>query len=443
MKIAIVGSGIAGLGAAWALNQHHEISVFEAESHIGGHAHTAFVQDQGREIAVDTGFIVYNETTYPKLTRLFRELQVPTQESEMSFSVSLGEGATEYSGSWGGLMAQPSNFLRPRFWRMLKDLTRFYREAPKLLEDRDDYGLTLGRYLEAGGYSEALIYDHLLPMGAAIWSTSVDDMLSFPARSFVQFCRNHGLLLYTNRPQWRTVAGGSREYVARLSRDFRDRVHLNEAVVACRRTPAGVFVRTEMGREERFDQLVLACHSNQALRILGSEASRLESEILGGLGYEDNHAVLHRDPSLMPRRKAAWASWNYLGCDAEARSRKVSVTYWMNRLQNLETESPVFVSLNPHRRPDKDKVIASYTYAHPQFDWAALEAQRRLCEIQGWRGTWFCGAYCGYGFHEDGLEAGLAVAAELGAPVPWAEEVGTMSPAGLAVRPALTLAAAE
>ena len=443
MKIAIAGSGIAGLSAAWALHQDHEITVFEAENYVGGHSNTVLVPEGDRQIPVDTGFIVYNERTYPKLTRLFQELEVPTQDSEMSFSVSLGDGHLEYKGSLAGLVAQPLNLVRPRYWRMLRDLTRFYREAPELLQDHDSDGPTLGRFLEAGGYCDAFVYDHLLPMGAAIWSTSVQDMLSFPARSFVQFCRNHGLLLYTNRPQWRTVAGGSREYVRRLSRGFQDRIRLSTAVVSCRRTPIGVYVTTEAGGEERFDHLILACHSNQALRILGSDAGPQETAILGSLGYEDNHAVLHRDHSLMPRRRRAWASWNYMGGDDEDQRRKVSVTYWMNRLQNLETEEPLFVSLNPHRRPDIDKVIASFTYAHPQFDRAALEAQSQIYKIQGVRQTWFCGAYCGYGFHEDGLEAGLKVAAELGAKVPWAEEAGTMSPAWRAVQPVLSLAAAE
>ncbi len=443
MKIAIVGSGIAGLGAAWALNQQHEVTLFESESYLGGHANTVEIADSGRRVAVDTGFIVYNEQTYPKLTRLFRELDVPTENSEMSFSVSLAQGGFEYKGDLPGLFAQPSNVARPRFWRMLRDLVRFYREAPELLEVESGNGLSLGAYLEAGRYCDDFINDHLLPMGAAIWSTSLADMRSFPARTFVQFCQNHGLLLYTDRPQWKTVSGGSQEYVRRVIRSFRERIRLNEAVVACRRTPMGVFVTTEAGCEERYDQLVLACHSDQALRILGPDASHLEAETLGAIGYEDNLAVLHQDSSLMPRRRGAWASWNYIGGDVEEQGRKVSVTYWMNRLQNLKTAAPLLLSLNPIHRPRADEVLASYTYAHPQFDQAALEAQAAMYRIQGDRQTWFCGAYCGYGFHEDGLESGFKVAAELGATVPWAEEVGTSSPAWRAVQPVLALEAAE
>ncbi len=443
MKIAIVGSGIAGLGAAWALNRQHEITLFEAEGSLGGHANTVEVPDGNRRVAVDTGFIVYNEQTYPKLTRLFRELDVPTEASEMSFSVSLGRGRFEYKGDLPGLLAQPSNLGRPRFWRMLRDVARFYREAPALLKGEPDNTLSLGTYLEAERYSDDFINDHLLPMGAAIWSTSLSDMRAFPVRTFVQFCQNHGLLLYTGRPQWMTVTGGSREYVRRLSRSFRDRIRLNQAVISCRRTPVGVFVTTEAGGEERFDQLVLACHSDQALRILGPDATWQEAETLAALGYEDNLAVLHQDPDLMPRRRAAWASWNYMGGEVEAQGRKVSVTYWMNRLQNLETSEPLLLSLNPIHRPQSDKILASFSYAHPQFDQAALEAQSGLYRIQGQRQTWFCGAYCGYGFHEDGLEAGFKVAAELGAAVPWAEEVGASSPAWRAVQPVLALEAAE
>ncbi len=443
MKIAIVGSGVAGLGAAWALNQHHEITLFESEGYLGGHANTVEVADERRQVPVDTGFIVYNEQTYPKLTRLFAELDVPTEDSDMSFSVSLGQGSFEYKGDLPGLLAQPSNLARPRFWRMLRDLARFYREAPRLLTQEAESEVSLAAFLEAGGYSDDFVNDHLLPMGAAIWSTSLADMRSFPARTFVQFCQNHGLLLYTDRPQWKTVTGGSREYVRRISRSFRNRVRLNQAVIACRRTPMGVFVTTECGGEERFDQLVLACHSDQALRILGQDATHHEAETLAAIGYEDNLAVLHQDSDLMPRRRGAWASWNYIGGDVEEEGRKVSVTYWMNRLQNLKTAAPLLLSLNPIHRPRPDKVLASYTYAHPQFDQAALEAQAAMYRIQGQRQTWFCGAYCGYGFHEDGLEAGFKVAAELGAPVPWADEAGTSSPAWRAIQPVLALEAAE
>ena len=436
MKIAVVGSGIAGLGAAWALSKRNDVTVFEANSYIGGHANTVTARIGDRAVPVDTGFIVYNDWTYPQLTRLFAEIDAPTEASDMSFSVSVGDGQLEYEGSLPGLLAQPSNLLRPRFWRMVKDVARFYREAPALLNADDSHQPSLGAYLEQHRYSAAFAYDHILPMGAAIWSTSIRGMFDFPARTFIRFCVNHGLLLHTGRPQWRTVSGGSREYIRRLCEPFQQQIRLDEAVVGLRRTPVAAFLETESGQEHRFDHVVLACHSNQALQILGSEA-----EILRQIRYEDNFAVLHQDRRLMPRRRRAWASWNYLATGAADEARAVSVTYWMNRLQNIDEAVPLFVSLNPLRRPDPSRVLASSTYAHPLFDQAALDAQGALHEIQGIRRTWFCGAYCGFGFHEDGLEAGLSVAAELGAPAPWANEVTPMSPAWRAVRAAAAMAA--
>ena len=441
MKIAVVGSGIAGLGAAWSLSRQHDVTVFEANSYVGGHANTVTVSIGDRVIPVDTGFIVFNDWTYPQLTRLFSEIQAPIEASDMSFSVSVGAGQLEYAGSLSGLLAQPSNLLRPRFWRMVKDIARFYREAPGLLSADAQYQPTLGGYLQQKGYSADFIYDHILPMGAAIWSTSIKGMFDFPARTFIRFCVNHGLLLHQGRPQWRTVSGGSREYIRRLCAPFQHQIRLHEAVVGLRRTARGAFVETESGQEHRFDHVVLACHSNQALQILGPDATVSERELLRQIRYEDNFAVLHQDMGLMPRRRRAWASWNYLATGEADEGRAVSVTYWMNRLQNIDQTIPLFVSLNPLRRPDPAKVLASSTYAHPLFDQAALDAQESLHEIQGVRRTWFCGAYCGFGFHEDGLEAGLSVAAELGAPAPWANEVTPMSPAWRAVRTAVAMAA--
>ena len=441
MKIAVVGSGIAGLGAAWALSRLNEVTLFEANSYVGGHANTVTARVGNKMIPVDTGFIVYNDWTYPQLTRLFAEIDVPTEASDMSFSVSVANGRLEYEGSLPGLLAQPSNLLRPHFWRMVKDVARFYREAPALLDADDSHQPSLGAYLEQNRYSAPFVYDHILPMGAAIWSTSINGMFDFPARTFIRFCVNHGLLLHSGRPQWRTVSGGSKEYIRRLCAPFQHQIRLNEAVVGLRRTPIGAFVETESGQEQRFDEVVLACHSNQALQILGSDATALETEVLRQIRYEDNFAVLHQDRGLMPRRRRAWASWNYLAIGAADEGRAVSVTYWMNRLQNIDETVPLFVSLNPLRRPDPSKVLASSTYAHPLFDQAALDAQGALHEIQGDRRTWFCGAYCGFGFHEDGLESGLSVAAELGAPAPWAHEVTPMSPAWRAVRTTVAMAA--
>jgi hypothetical protein len=430
MHIAVVGSGIAGLGAAWALSRHHEVTVFEAEPRLGGHANTVDLELDGRQIAVDTGFIVYNLRTYPHLIRLFEHLGVPTEASNMSFAVSLGSGRLEYAGSPRGLFAQKRNFVRPGHWTMIRDVLRFYRDAPKLLQlppDAPAAAQTLGDYLRAHRYGRSFVYDHLLPMAAAIWSCPVERMLAFPMRSFVRFCDNHGLLLLRDRPQWRTVTGGSRAYVRRVAAGISGPIRLATPVRALARDPAGVSVLTD-GGAERFDQVVLATHGDRALQLLGQDADARERAILGAFGYEPNRAVLHTDPRLMPARRAVWSSWNYLGDGAHADDAKVSVSYWMNSLQNL-TGSDLFVSLNPLQEPEARCTVAEFSYDHPVFDTAALDAQARLPEIQGVRRTWFCGSYCGYGFHEDGLEAGFAVAAALGAPAPWWESVAPASPA--------------
>lgn len=433
MRIAIVGAGIAGLGAAWLLHRRHEIVVYEAGGHAGGHANTVDVEVGGRRIAVDTGFIVYNERTYPNLVRLFATLGVPSEESDMSFAVSRDQGRFEYAGSLGGLLAQPTNLARVDYWRMLRDLLRFYREAPALLETGEE--ISLGAYLARGGYGRPFVQDHLLPMGAAIWSSALDDVLDFPALSFVRFCANHGLLDMAARPRWRTVSGGSREYVRRLTAPFAERTRLATPVAAVRRTPGHVIVRDGRGQEERYDQLVLATHGDQALGILGADAAPDERAVLSAFRYARNRAVLHRDARLMPRRRRVWSSWNYLGEAGADRDPRVSVTYWMNRLQNIDTAVPLFVTLNPLHEPDPETVLGAYGYDHPQFDAAAIRAQRALPKIQGIRRTWFCGSYCGYGFHEDGLEAGFAVAAALDAPAPWADVIVPASPAAAAVAP--------
>jgi hypothetical protein len=432
MHIAVVGSGIAGLGAAWALSRSHDVSVFEAQPRLGGHANTMDVAwPDGTTTAVDTGFIVYNPRNYPHLIRLFDRLGVPTEGSDMSFGVSLDGGRLEYAGSPKGLVAQPANLLKPSYWAMVRQILRFYREAPALLEkDPEDPAAmqALGDYLRANGYGESFTYDHLLPMAAAIWSCPVDAVMRFPVRSFVQFLDNHGLMLVRGRPQWRTVSGGSRAYVRRIAEAVSTRrFHTGQPVRALRRGPDGVSIRLDDGWR-RFDQVVLATHGDQALRILGDDASDAERQTLGAFDYEANATYLHSDPALMPRRRAVWSSWNYMGDGARDAGAKVSVSYWMNRLQNLPGHD-LFVSLNPLQPPAEDKVHARLTYTHPVFDGPAIAAQRRLPHIQGTHNTWFCGSYCGYGFHEDGLEAGLAVAAALGAPAPWMDEVTPASPA--------------
>jgi predicted NAD/FAD-binding protein len=409
LRIAVVGTGISGLSAAWMLDAHHDLVVYERAERTGGHSNTVRVEAEGRSVPVDTGFIVFNRKTYPNLTALFAMLQVPTQASDMSFGVSLDGGTTEYSGcGLGGLFGQPVNLLRPRFWSMITDLVRFYGRAPR--EAAAVEGLTLGEYLARGGYGAAFRDDHLLPMAAAIWSTEATQMLAYPAAAFIRFHDNHGLLQLRNRPVWETVTGGSRAYVDRLTAGFAPRIRRDCGVTGIQRAEQGVIVTDMQGRSERFDHVVIATHADQGLALL-SDPSPCERRLLGAFRYSRNHAVLHSDESFMPRRRRVWASWNYVGARGEG---GLCVTYWMNRLQGLASERPLFVTLNPPRAPRAGTLLHSEVYEHPIFDTAAMAAQRELWSLQGARDTWYCGAYFGAGFHEDGLQAGLAVAEQLG-----------------------------
>lgn len=443
MKIAVIGSGIAGLGAAWALGRRHDVTLFEAQDRLGGHANTVDLRLGQKVVPVDTGFIVYNERNYPSLTQLFQELGVETTKSEMSFFVSLEAGKLEYAGSIRGLFAQPTNLFRPSFWRLLRELVRFYREAHQFGTRRDLLDLSLGDLLSDAGYSDAFARSHILPMAAAIWSAPLDEIMAFPAKSFVRFFENHGLFDTRKRPQWRSVLGGSRRYVEALKGSFQGRILLSTPISAVTRTRAGVLIRSADGVDRRFDQLVIATHADQALEILGHGASQAEREILSAFRYQRNRAVLHSDAALMPRRRAAWASWNYLTGNENNAHRDTSVTYWMNRLQSLKTLESVFVTLNPIKEPARHHTHGTFIYDHPLFDHSALTAQARLPEIQGSDGVWYCGSYCGYGFHEDALQAGLSVAAALGAQTPWAERIEPMSPAHHAATPYGTNLAAE
>jgi predicted NAD/FAD-binding protein len=412
LRIAVIGSGIAGMSAAWALAARHRVTLFERDSRPGGHSNTIDLSLPEGKVPVDTGFIVYNERTYPNLTALFAHLGVPTRETEMSFAASLGDGTFEYSGSsLGGLFAQKRNLLRPRMWHMLADTMRFYREArgAAAIGASD---LTLGDYLDQAGFGEVFIRDHLLPMGGAIWSSSIDQMRDHPLRAFVRFCDNHGLMQLSNRPQWRTVVGGSRAYVKRLLADRPLDLVLSARIARVERAHAGPAIVMEDGGRRTFDAVVLATHSDQALALLAAPTGD-EEKLLGSLRYQPNRAVVHGDKNLMPRRRAAWSSWNVIG-GAEDDDALICVTYWMNRLQHLPTERQVFVTLNPNRPIAADKTFATFDYAHPLFDHGAMRAQAELWRLQGVGGVWFCGAYFGAGFHEDGLQSGLAVAEVLG-----------------------------
>ena len=405
LDIAMIGGGISGLSAAWLLSQRHRVTLFETEHRLGGHSNTLEALGE----PVDTGFIVYNERTYPNLTRLFAHLEVPTKPSVMSFSVSLDDGRLEYSGSVGGLFAQARNLASLRFWSMIRDLSRFYRQAPRDLPTIGS--ATLGEYLDGIGCGAAFRDDHLYPMAAAIWSTPVAQIPDYPAASFIRFCENHGLLQFVRRPRWRTVAGGSREYVRRLVGSFADRVRLSCPAEAVWRQPNGAMVMSA-GRAESFDSVVIATHADTALRLL-RDPSADERRLLGAFPYRRNHAVLHSDEQLMPKRRRVWSSWNYAS-RCRSGEPQLSVTYWMNRLQGIAGDKPLFVTLNPAVEPDPAKVHARIDYDHPMFDGAATRAQRHLWSLQGVRSSWFCGAYFGAGFHEDGLQAGLAVAEQLG-----------------------------
>ena len=412
LNIAVIGTGIAGMSAAWLLSTAHRVTVYEQATRLGGHSNTTYVEGLDGATAVDTGFIVYNEAAYPNLTALFRHFNVATRPSDMSFAVSLRGGALEYAGTdLRGLFAQKRNLLRPRFWRMLQDLLRFYREAPPELATISDNALTLNQWLEARGYSAAFAEDHLLPMAAAIWSTPAHAVGDQLAANFFRFCHNHGLLQVKDRPIWRTVVGGSRNYVARLTASYAHETRLGCGVRTLQRFPDGVIVTDTSGGQARFDHVVVATHPDQALAML-LDRSDAEAGLLGTFRYSLNPAMLHTDVSLMPRRRAVWSSWNYLGSPA---AQGPSVTYWMNQLQGLRTAAPLFVSLNPPHPPHPDRVLRTEQYAHPQLDAAAAAAQRRLWSLQGLRRTWFCGAWFGAGFHEDGLQSGLAVAEQLGA----------------------------
>ncbi len=416
MRIAVIGSGIAGLASAWLLSKdpRHEVVLFEANDYLGGHTHTHDIALHGRRYAVDSGFIVHNPAHYPLLTALFDELGVASQPTTMSFSVRNEASGLEYNATdLNGLFCQRRNLVSPRFWRMLRDLFRFYREAPGLL-DQPGEGPTLGEYLHRNGYGAMFRDDHLLPMASALWSSPSARILSFPAKYLVQFMANHQMLQVSDRPQWRVVRGGSNAYVRALRARWRVQERLSTPVSMVLRDDDGVTVFTDTdagGGAERFHWLVLACHSDQALRLLG-DATERERSVLGAMPYQANDTVLHTDARLLPRRRRAWAAWNALV--PRDPGDVCTVSYCMNLLQGIESPEPFVVTLNRTDAIDPAKILRRMRYHHPVYSHASVAAQQRKAEIQGQRRTWFAGAYWGWGFHEDGMRSAVEVAASMG-----------------------------
>ncbi len=404
MRIAVIGTGIAGNVAAYHLSREHEVTVFEAGGHVGGHTHTHEVEQAGRVYAVDTGFIVFNDWTYPNFIRLLDELGVESQASRMSFSVRDEASGLEYNGtSLNTLFAQRSNLVRPSFWRMVRDIVRFNREAPALLARNGD-DLTLGEYLAAQRYSREFIAHYIIPMGAAIWSTDPESMQRFPARYFVRFFHNHGMLSVDDRPQWRVIRGGSARYVEKLTAPFRDRIRLDTPVESIRRLAGQVLVKARGHAVERYDAAFLACHSDQALSLL-ADATAQEREVLGAIPYQRNEAVLHTDARLLPRKRLAWAAWNYhVRPENQAQA---ALTYNMNILQSLAAPQPFLVTLNRSDAIDRSRIIKRIEYHHPLYTPRGVAAQARQSEINGPLNTYFCGAYWRFGFHEDGVVSAL------------------------------------
>lgn len=413
-KIAVIGSGIAGLTAAHVLSREHQVSLFEAYDYLGGHTHTQDVELAGKHYPVNTGFIVFNDWTYPNFIKLMDQLGVESEDSDMSFSVRCENTGLEYNGtSLNSLFAQRSNLFKPKFLFMVKDILRFNKQTVELLaSEQVDDDQTLGQFVKQNNYSDAFVNYYIVPMGAAIWSASVDVMMDFPLRFFLKFFNNHGMLSVDERPQWRVLKGGSRSYIEPITRPFKDRIFLNTPIKKVSRDANGVDIISAKGETHRFDQVVFACHSDQALAMLAEPTSQ-ESDILGSIPYQNNHVVLHTDTRLMPKRKLAWASWNY---HIPQRANDCAmVTYNMNILQNFhDAPETLLVTLNRSAEIKPEKIIAKFEYTHPVFTQDGIKAQGRHADISAHNRTHYCGAYWFNGFHEDGVKSGLRVAEAFG-----------------------------
>ena len=435
MRIGIVGTGITGLSAAFALSKDHEVTLFNDDPRPGGHSHTLELDLPEGPVPVDCGFIVFNRKNYPNFSRLLEHFKVPTQASDMTFAVSVDGGGLEFKGGLGlgPLFAQRRNLVRPRFLKLLRAIVRFHEVATRALLDLKPLPATLAEFLEMHGLHRTnLARDYLYPMMAAIWSGKSAGMGDMPTSSFLRFFHNHGLLSINGKPLWYTVTGGAKTYVQTMLAQLDVKKRFGKAITRIERHFDRVILVDEQGHGQEFDEVILATHSDQALKILGSGATQAEREILGAIPFAPNKAYMHSDTRLMPRRKQAWASWNYLRNSKgphEAEDRPIALSYWMNNLQNLPTRENVFLTLNPEKAPDPAKTYNEITFDHPQFSPASAKAQADLAEIQGQHRVWFGGAWCGYGFHEDGCQAGLALAETLGSLAPWSREVIPVSSA--------------
>ncbi len=422
MRIAVIGSGVAGMGAAYALKDRYDVTLFERDNRFGGHANTQHVNVNGRHIDVDTGFIVYNYRNYPNLTGLFEHLDVPTKWSDMSFGISLSDAKIEFAfDNIDKIFSQRRNLTKPAFWRMLTEIKRFNAIAPAQLDQGALDGISLGDWVAQEGFSEAFLHWFILPMGGAIWSTPMKDIMDFPALNFVSFFRNHDLMTGLDPAQrWRTVDGGSKQYVSRIISSLGPRAQCGAEIVRVDRTTGRPRITFSDGSTAVFDHVILATHAPTAARLLDDQ-SALERGLLSRFRVSKNEAILHSDGKLMPKRKKVWSSWNFLTrANGDDFDRPAPVTYWMNRLQSLPEDHPLFVSLNPHEQPKEELVHGRYSYDHPVFETGTFELQKEMDLIQGQGGVWYAGAWLGYGFHEDGLRSGLRVAGALGAVPEWA-----------------------